>query len=41
MAKKTKSPPKLEDLFTDPEQLKRMNDHLYSRKPVLEAGGTT
>lgn len=39
MAKKTKSNPSLEDLFTDPEQLKRMNDHLYSRKPLLEAGG--
>ncbi len=39
MAKKRKSNPTLEDLFTDPEQLKRMNDHLYSRKPLLEAGG--
>jgi len=39
MAKKSKTNPSLEDLFTDPEQLKRMNDHLYSRKPLLEAGG--
>lgn len=39
MAKKTNSHPSLKDLFTDPEQLKRMNDHLYSRKPLLEAGG--
>lgn len=39
MAKKPQSPPSLEDLFNDPDQLRRMNDHLYSRKPLLEPGG--
>ena len=39
MAKKTKKTRSLEELFTDPEQLKRMQAHLYSGKPVLERGG--
>jgi transposase-like protein len=38
MAKK-KTPPTLEDLMTDPDQVQRMQDHLYSRKPLLEQGG--
>jgi len=39
MAKKTKKTRSLEELFTDPEQLKRMQAHLYSGKPILEHGG--
>jgi transposase-like protein len=38
MAKK-KSTPSLEELFNDPAQVQRMQDHLYSRKPLLEQGG--
>jgi putative transposase len=39
MAKKTKKARSLEELFTDPEQLKRMQAHLYSGQPILERGG--
>jgi transposase-like protein len=39
MAKKRNKTRSLEELFTDPEQLKRMQAHLYSGKPVLERGG--
>ncbi|TXF90048.1 hypothetical protein FUA23_07345, partial [Neolewinella aurantiaca] len=39
MAKKTKKTRSLEELFTDSEQLKRMQSHLYSGKPILERGG--
>ena len=38
MSKKTKNP-SLEELFQDPEQLKRMQEHLYSDRPLLERGG--
>ena len=39
MAKKTKPSRSLEELFKDPAQLKLMQDHLYSGKPILERGG--
>lgn len=38
MSKTTKRP-SLEDLLSDPEQVKRMQDHLYSDRPLLEKGG--
>jgi transposase-like protein len=38
MAKK-KTQPTLEALMSDPDQVQRMQDHLYSRKPLLEQGG--
>jgi hypothetical protein len=34
---KEKTQPTLEALMSDPDQ--RMQDHLYSRKPLLEQGG--
>lgn len=37
MAKKSKNP-RLEDLLSDPEQLRQMHEQLYSRKPLLEQG---
>jgi hypothetical protein len=38
MAKK-KTQPTLEALMSDPDQVQRMQDHLYSRKPLLEQDG--
>ena len=38
MSKKTKQQT-LEELFRDPTQFKRMQDHLYSKRPLFERGG--
>ena len=39
MPKKKKEARRLDDLMRDPDQLEKMKAHLYSKRPLLEAGG--